>query len=52
MYSLYKNEYKIFKKQQKKRAKVERKKTGDEPIQVIIYIYTHKCHKETPCVAT
>jgi hypothetical protein len=26
------------------------KNRGDDPIQVIIHIYTWKCHKEIPCI--
>jgi hypothetical protein len=50
---LYRNEYRIFKPDEatiKKETKVEGTKREVKQFR-LYYIYTWKCHKETPCVA-
>jgi hypothetical protein len=51
MYSLYQNEYRIFKLVEIsiRRGLRKKKNRGDKPILVIIHICM-KCHKETPCI--
>jgi hypothetical protein len=52
MYLLYKNEYRIFKPVEITiRKKVERRKIEDMNQFKLKYIYTRKCHKESPCRA-
>jgi hypothetical protein len=54
MCSLYRNEYRNIKlaKATMGRGLERVKRTGrDEPVEIIIYIYAWKQHKESPCVA-
>jgi hypothetical protein len=46
MYSLYKNEYRVF--NHKKGTKVERRKIEKMNQTGLYYIYTWTCHKEIP----
>jgi hypothetical protein len=53
MFSLHKNEYRIFKaclNHHKKGSKVEKRKIEEMNLFRLQYIYTWKCHKVTPCV--
>jgi hypothetical protein len=51
MYSLHKNEYRIFKPVETIIRMVERRKIEEMNQFGLHYTDTWKCHKETPCVA-
>jgi hypothetical protein len=53
MYSLYKNEYRIFKPAEitiSRELREKEENRRDEPIWIIMH--TWKCHKETSCIAS